>query len=180
MSFCGLRKPRPLRRRVQKEDKGKGKLVQHADEAHDPGRLDVSTWRNDSESLSDSKWLLRQKRSANFDWAREDQLSTILEQISNEGIDSRRGTPNWENEPNAREENAKWDPAPAPTFAPKFASQAFKKTRFVEHVDSIPEDRLPLMSFKSGGRQTPETPRSIAPPPTDVSSVFFRRGGGEG
>jgi hypothetical protein len=154
MSFCGLRKPRPLRRR--KEDKGKGK--------EDPGRIDVRDWRNDSESESEAKGLLQQrKKSANFDWAREDQLSTILENLD----ENRRTTPNWENEP-----NAKWDPAPPPAFVPKFASAAFKKTRFLEYVtSSIPEDRIPLMSFS--GSKTPETPKSIAPPPRDVSVVHF-------
>lgn len=159
MSFCGLRKPRPLRRR--KEEKGKGKSVQRNE---DPGRLDVRDWNNDSESESDAKGLLQQhqvhhqrKKSADFDWAREDQLSTILEHLE----ESRKNTPNWENEPNAKRDD------PKPVFVPKFSSAAFKKTRFLEYSSSIPEERIPLMSFS--GSKTPDTPRSIAPPPRDVS-----------
>lgn len=165
MWFCGLRKPRPLRPR--KLDKGKS--VEQDYEADSPGRLDVREGRSrdDNSGLAEGFELRQQKTRANFDWAREDQLSTILEQISER---SRTNTPNWENEPSAKAADAKWDPAPSPTFVPKFASAAFKKTRFVEHVDNIPEDRLPLMSFPAG--KSPDTPRSITPPPRDVSAVL--------
>lgn len=156
MLLCGLRKPRPLRRK--QDDKGKGK--------EDPGRPDVRHRNNDSEAEPGTRGLLQHqpKQSADFDWAREDQLSTILENLD----ENRRSTPNWENEP-----NAKWDSAAAvaPVFASKFASATCKKTRFLEYVSSsISEDRIPLMSFSE--RKSPETPRPIAPPPKDVSIVF--------
>lgn len=113
-SFCGLRKAKPLRRRKPKE----GKPMQRASE--DSGQLDVRhwDWDADSESGLNVEEVLRQRQ--NPDWAREDQVSTILEPLE----ESRRNTPNWENEPKVQ-----WILASA--FGPKPVNPAIKNTRFL-------------------------------------------------
>jgi hypothetical protein len=88
MSFCGLRnrEERELRR-LQK-----GKSVQRGNESHNPASVDVRDKYEDSED-HERKRLLRRK-SADFEWAREDRLSVILDILEES---SRKGnTPNWE------------------------------------------------------------------------------------
>jgi hypothetical protein len=97
--------------------------------------------------------LLRNRGSANFEWARDDQLSIILESVS----EARTRTPNWDTE----EIWAGPDKGKAP-LGPHFR---FKKTRFLND-DDIPEDYRAEMSSRS----IPTMPKPIQPPPKDVSS----------
>ena len=126
-------------------------------EPHDPGFLDVSREPIDSERKS-----LLNRPSANFDWAREDQLSTILENLDDSA--SRRGDDQEDQQPLT----------PVPEQAPRkprVIRSRVKRTRFVEHLSSpghISKQYREKMSSMSG-RRTPETPRPIAAPPRDVS-----------
>lgn len=165
-TLCGLRRtrhPPPLRpRRETKKDKGKGKekAVLANDHRETHGFLDVSREPIDSERKS-----LLNRPSANFDWAREDQLSTILENL--EDSSSRRG-----DEQDKDHEQPPLTPTPeqAPR-KPQVIKPRVKRTRFVEHLSSpghISKQYREKMSSMSG-RRTPETPRPIAAPPRDVS-----------
>lgn len=118
---------------------------------------------------------LRKRNSANFDWARSDQLSVILEILEKT---SNVGTPQWEK----TEAALKWDtitklsPPPPPT--PRFKGKGKeKRTRWLDYEYGLrtPESGYPPyyspleMSTTSGRRDSPVTPRAIEPPPTDVS-----------
>lgn len=159
MSLCGLRRPPPLRpRREAKKDKEKGREKSvPGDEYHDPGLLDVRREPNDSERNS-----LLHRASANFDWAREDQLSTILE---------------FEDSGSRRDESQDYHVpvTPTPEQPPRKArviKPRVKRTRFVEHLSSpgnISKLYRERMSSSMSDRRTPDTPRPIAPPPRDVS-----------
>ncbi|KAH6710914.1 hypothetical protein DL95DRAFT_322727 [Leptodontidium sp. 2 PMI_412] len=167
-TLCGLRRtrhPPPLRpRRETKKDKGKGKekAVLANDHRETHGFLDVSREPIDSERKS-----LLNRPSANFDWAREDQLSTILENL--EDSSSRRG-----DEQDKDHEQPPLTPTPeqAPR-KPQVIKPRVKRTRFVEHLSSpghISKQYREKMSSMSG-RRTPETPRPIAAPPRDLESI---------
>ncbi|KAH7418094.1 hypothetical protein BKA64DRAFT_700632 [Cadophora sp. MPI-SDFR-AT-0126] len=167
-TLCGLRRthhPPPLRpRREEKRDKEKGKGKEKSvlvNETHDPGYLDVSREPIDSERKS-----LLNRPSANFDWAREDQLSTILESLDDSA--SRRDDEEGEQQPLT----------PVPEQAPRkprVIRSRVKRTRFVEHLSSpghISKQYREKMSSMSG-RRTPETPRPIAAPPRDLESIAY-------
>lgn len=126
---------------------------------------------------------LRKRKSANFEWARSDQLSVILEILEKT---SNAGTPQWEK----TEAALKWDtipklspPPPSPLFKGKGKE---KRTRWLDYEYGLrtpesgyPPYYLPLtMSTSSGRRDSPVTPRAIEPPPTDVSllcRIFFKK-----
>jgi hypothetical protein len=149
MSFCGLRKPHKNLRTLPLCPRQAVQSVLAAD----PGALDVRDSHDYDQDHGDRELqhLLRQRGSANFEWAREDQLSIILESVS----EARSRTLNWDTE----EIWAKPDREKAP-LGPHFR---FKRTRFLN--DNIPEDHHAEMSSRS----IPDTPRPIQPPPRDVS-----------
>ena len=120
MSFCGLRNPekKALRRRQKN-----GKAVDRGDESQNlvGGYVRHSQDDDGSEQIRE---ILRRK-SADFEWAREDQLSAILEVLEE------RNTPGWEKEESA----LGWDQAAPPVpLLPSTATTPKKtqKTRFVE------------------------------------------------
>jgi hypothetical protein len=103
----------------------------------------------------------RRKKSADFQWAREDQLSVILE-IFDGDKESRRSssTPKWEEkekEGPRRRTSLDWDKVPR--------LEPFKRTRFLDQQFSL-SDHLEVMSSR---RTSPGTPKPIEAPPTDVS-----------
>lgn len=119
---------------------------------------------------------LRKRKSANFEWARSDQLSVILEILEKT---SNAGTPQWEK----TEAALKWDtipklspPPPSPLFKGKGKGKE-KRTRWLDYEYGLrtPESGYPPyyspleMSTSLGRRDSPVTPRAIEPPPTDVS-----------
>ncbi|KAL2069067.1 hypothetical protein VTL71DRAFT_15405 [Oculimacula yallundae] len=170
-TLCGLRRIHrtpPLRpRREEKIDKGKGKekSVLATNEIRDPGFLDVS--RDPIDSDSEIKSLLN-RPSANFDWAREDQLSTILEIFDDNG--SRKGD-DLEKQTEQQPLTPLQEEAPR---KPRVIKPRVKRTRFVEHISSpghISKAYREKMSMS--GRRTPETPRPIAPPPKDLESIAY-------
>lgn len=155
MSFCGLRnREKKALRRLQK-----GKSVERGNSSYNPAFVDVRDEYDDYEDNERNR-LLHRRKSADFEWAREDQLSVILEILEES---SRKGnTPNWEKD----ESSLGWDratpPAPAPRIPP------LKRTRFVDRdsrIRPIPEHYAVNMSDK----RTPESPRPIQTPPRDVS-----------
>jgi hypothetical protein len=149
MSFCGLRnrEKRELRR-LQK-----GKSVERGIESHNPASVDVRDEYEDSED-HERKRLLRRK-SADFEWAREDQLSVILEILEES---SRKGnTPNWEKD----ESVLGWDRVVTPR-APRVPP--LKRTDRDSRIPPIPEHYAVNMS----DRRTPESPRPLQTPPRDV------------
>jgi hypothetical protein len=154
MSFCGLRnqEKRELRR-LQK-----GKSVERANDLYNPASVDV---RGEYEDFEDHERIrLLRRKSADFEWAREDQLSVILEILEES---SRKGnTPNWEKDESA----LGWDRVITPVSPPRIPP--LKRTRFVDRdsrIRPIPEHYAVNMS---DGR-TPESPRPIQTPPRDVS-----------
>lgn len=155
MSFCGMRKrERPLRRK--EIDKGKGKQR----ESH-PGPDVRDEHFEDFEKFEQTRLL--QRKSADFEWARNDQLSVILEILE----ETSRNTPNWEKEESALGLDRAL-PAPRPQIPP------LKRTRFVDrdsNIRPIPEHQHYeyFGKMSSEQRSSPGTPRPIAPPPRDVS-----------
>ena len=151
MSFCGLRKPPKNLRTLPLRPREAVQSVLAAD----PGSLvdirDSHDFDHDHEDR-ELQHLLRKRGNANFEWARDDQLSIILESVS----EARTRTPNWDTE----EIWAGPDKGKAP-LGPHFR---FKRTRFLND-DNIPEDYRAEMSSKS----IPTTPKPIQPPPRDVS-----------
>lgn len=155
MSFCGLRnrEKRELRR-LQK-----GKSVERGNDSYNnPASrfVDVRGEHDDFDDSNERNQLLRRK-SADFEWAREDQLSVILEILE----ETSRNTPNWEKDESA----LGWDRVtpPAPPKIPPL-----KRTRFVDRdsrIRPIPEHYAVNMSEKI----TPDSPRPIQSPPRDVS-----------
>ena len=148
MSFCGLRKPPKNLRSLPLRPRQAVQSVLAAD----PGSLDVRDSHDYDHEDRELQHLLRKRGSANFEWARDDQLSIILASVS----EARTRTPTWDTE----EVWLKPDKGKAP-FVPHFR---YKRTRFLDH-DDIPEDYHVEMSSKS----IPGTPRPIQPPPRDVS-----------
>jgi hypothetical protein len=153
MSFCGLRN----RERREARRLRKGKTVERND-SYNPAPVDV---RDDYQDFEDHERnrLLRRK-SAEFEWAREDQLSVILEILEES---SRKGnTPNWEKDESA----LGWDRVITPPAPPRIP--LLKRTRFVDRdsrIKPIPENYAVNMS----DRRTPDSPRPIQTPPRDVS-----------
>jgi hypothetical protein len=153
MSFCGLRKPPKNLRTLPLRPREAVQSVLAAD----PGSLvDVRESHDFDHDHEDRELqhLLRKRGNANFEWARDDQLSIILESVS----EARTRTPNWDTE----EIWAGPDKGKAP-LGPHFR---FKRTRFFND-DDIPEDYRAEMSSKS----IPTTPKPIQSPPRDVSSA---------
>ncbi|KAI9056036.1 hypothetical protein LZ554_000968 [Drepanopeziza brunnea f. sp. 'monogermtubi'] len=181
MSLCGLRRPPPLRpRREAKQDKGKGKeepvLV---DECGDAGLItvDEDTYIYDSER---NEQLQTRKSSPNFDydydWEREDQLSTILENLE-DGGSQRDGSSDCHPTPTPPPPVTPTTPETEPRKARGFRPRT-KRTRFGEHLSSpaniSKQSRAAAkMSSTMSGRRTPETPRPIAAPPRDLESIAY-------
>lgn len=118
--------------------------------------------------------FIRRRRSTDLKWAREDQLSVILENLSETG--SRR-----ENELTTST-IATWDTedlVEALDFNVRNTQysgdrthrniRGFKRTRFVDQ--DIPEYEYcaPEDNMSDRSRTSPEIPKPIAPPPRDVS-----------
>jgi hypothetical protein len=101
----------------------------------------------------------RRKKSTDFQWAREDQLSIILEILDGDK-ESRRSTPRWEQkekEGPRKRPSLDWDKVPR--------LEPFKRTRFLDQRFSL-SDHLEVMSSR---KTSPGTSRPIEAPPTDVS-----------
>ncbi|KAH6668183.1 hypothetical protein B0J14DRAFT_600013 [Halenospora varia] len=175
-TLCGLR-PRSVPRykslpaHESKPKVVKSKQKQPAYEAlHGPTNSDVNANLNASKRPE-----LRRRKSENFEWAREDQLSVILELLENE---SKRGTPGWEKQI----EEINWSEVPRlspPPPTPKTPTPQMKKTRFPDQ-DRDRGFRTPGSSYSSSykmsgsrdrSRSSPATPRLIEPPPTDLESI---------
>ena len=150
MSFCGLRN----REKRELHRLQKGKSVERGNESHNPASVDVRDEYEDSEDHERNR-LLRRK-SADFEWAREDQLSVILEILEES---SRKGnTPNWEKD----ESVLGWDRVVTPRAPPRVPP--FERTDRDSRILPIPEHYAVNMS----DRRTPESPRPIQTPPRDV------------
>jgi hypothetical protein len=135
--------------------------VERGHDSHNPA-IDVRGSHKYEDFEDHQRNRLLRRKSADFEWAREDQLSIILEILEES---SRKGnTPNWEKDESA----LGWDrvitpPPPAPPSIPPL-----KRTRFIDRdsrIRLIPEHYAVNMS---DGR-TPESLRPIQTPPRDVS-----------
>jgi hypothetical protein len=191
MSLCGLKKksykiPRPVSAVGTVSTIREDTSVQHQSanfiekfESDDPcpcAARDVT----DSESRDEPRQALRCRSSADFTWpwAREDQLSVILETLSEAGS-RRESEPTWERHRGT--ESGDLDVAVRSSTTPSahpYPLQnertqryipSFKRTRFIdqdipEHEYYVPEDKM-----SDNSRPSPEIPRPIAPPPQDVS-----------
>jgi hypothetical protein len=105
---------------------------------------------------------LRKKTNSVFEWSREDQLSVILEILSEKG-----DTPIWEK----TEAALNWEQIPKLSPSPPSPRGKGKRTRWIDHEYPglrSPESIYPPTMSSSRGRESPITPRSIEPPPTDV------------
>ncbi|CAL3962262.1 hypothetical protein PZA11_000528 [Diplocarpon coronariae] len=163
MSLCGLRRPPPLRRRREvKIDKGKDTEKAPPDEKHEPDLLDAS-----KEPTLDQSDLLH-RPSANFEWARTDRLSTILENLEDSDI-RRDGSLDHPQTPLR----------PTPQQLPRKARvirPRVKRTRFVEHISSpgnISKQYRQKLMLTMSDRRTPETPRPIATPPRELDLIAY-------
>ena len=122
-------------------------------------------------------------RDRTFEWAREDQLSAIIE------LDSTKGTPQWEK---TEAEAHNWgNTAGSSSHKPHILEPVEEEVRtpvtpkgkgpsYPTHSDRRKTKRPPLIrrNVTMSGRTTPSTPRPIQPPPRDVSfrcCVFLRR-----
>lgn len=171
MSLCGLRSKIPpsakvLRpRRPQKPLISRPVVVEY--ESHGPIDVKRSHERelakDDDDDNERSKLLIRRK-SADFEWARADQLSVISEE------QSRRNTQIWENDDS-------WEKRLDKGKASRVTTTTYpivKKTRFSEQ-ESIPEDwPLKVEERTMPVDKTPvaPSPRSIDPPPRDVCTLL--------
>ncbi|KAK2628102.1 hypothetical protein QTJ16_002748 [Diplocarpon rosae] len=164
MSLCGLRRPPPLRRRREvKIDKERGTEKASPDEQPDPGLLHAS---NEPTLLDPSDLLHRP--SANFEWARTDRLSTILENL--EDGSSRR-------DESLDQPQTPLIPTPEQTPRKARAIRArVKRTRFVEHISSpgnISKQYRQKLMLTMYDRRAQEAPRPIATPPRELESIAY-------
>ncbi|CZS98632.1 uncharacterized protein RAG0_10095 [Rhynchosporium agropyri] len=141
-----------------------------ASATQDPGFLDVVS-HDPAESDSEAKSLLN-RPSANFEWAREDQLSTILESFDDTG--SRKSRDELERQ----KEQEHWPLAPLQEEALRkraaVVKPRVKRARFAEHISSpghISKQYREKMSMS--GARTAESPRPIAPPPKDLETIEY-------
>jgi hypothetical protein len=112
----------------------------------------------------------RRKRSSGFKWSREDQLSVILEICSERG-----DTPVWEKS----EAALHWEQLPKLSPIPPTPEVKGKEVKRINHEyldPKSPEVGTPEASYfprmsSARGRESPNPPRSIEPPPTDVCLI---------
>lgn len=113
--------------------------------------------------------LTRRRKSFDFEWAREDQLSVILERLDIDSLSklsSNDCSQKWEKERSAPKRSLDWERVPRL----QKSLPAFKRTRFLDQSYSLDEHLTFMSSPKSTGtRMSPSPPRPIEAPPTDVS-----------
>lgn len=129
-----------------------------------------SIYRNEPQ-LHEPEQYLRRRRSSDLRWQREqDQLSVILETLSETGSTRRSREQTWDSEDLA--EVLEFPARHNVNISSQPRIRPFKKTRFEdsipEHEDCDPEPTPRRMSVSDRGSKG-DTPRPIAPPPRDVS-----------
>jgi hypothetical protein len=186
-SFCGLRKKR-YSIEYQSLPPGRAPIVlrsktrstsQTSTRLRSRHIADIANPTYDSRSLDDvgkavtereilsNHSIRRRKRSSGFKWSREDQLSVILELWSEKG-----DTPVWEKS----EAALNWEQVPKLSPIPPTPEGKGKDIRRIslEPLDpKLTEARTPETSYfprmsSARGRESPNHPRSIETPPTDV------------
>lgn len=144
-----------------------------------------SIYRNEPQLQSPEHYLRRRRSSElRYEYAREDALSVILENLSETGSTTQRRSreQQWDSEDLAEvlEFSARHNDT-ALSSQPRIRGN-YKKTRFEDskdNRDSIPEYEYyapePVyrsrMSVSDKGSKGGDIPRPIAPPPRDVSTV---------
>ena len=162
--FCGLCSPYKTLRHSHSEES-----VHSADEASHPSRRDVRRKgkenAKDQHESSQSKSAFKRRKSANFEWAREDQLSVILAILEGE---SRRNTPNWDDWDQEEFAALNWEKVPRiPSFHSSFY-QRIGRQEFGSLLNSPTKSDHSIMSER---RPSPESVRPFLPPPRDVSPI---------
>lgn len=151
---------------------------------NDRDSIDIhSIYRNEPQLQDPEHYLRRRRNSDDLRWIREDQLSVILENLSETGSTTQRRSREqaWDSEDLAEvlEFSARHPDVNIPS-QPRHkrggSGSGYKKTRF---EDSIPEYEYyapePVyrsrMSVSDKSSKGGDIPRPIAPPPRDVSTA---------